>query len=219
MRKILYTAIIGNYDRLFPVPPKLSKGWKLRCFTDQEALQCNRWEIVKVSSDGLPDVAMSRKIKILSHQYVKEADISIWIDGAIKVIGSLDDFVERFPGSNFVISRHPDRNCVYEEMDACVKHKKADPSKIVVQRKKYLEMGFPANFGLAQAGVILRRNTERVAEVNSLWWGFTVRFGTWRDQITFPLVMRILDFNPKMVSKNLISSYFQQKVGHKGIYL
>lgn len=167
----------------------------------------------------MPPAAASKKIKILSHKYLEDAETSVWIDGSIQVTGPLDNFICDFMDQEFVVALHPDRVCVYEEMDTIVASGKADPEKIELQRKAYRENNFPEGFGLAGCGVILRRNCPSVQKLNEEWWRLTALFETWRDQLTFPVAIANLDYHPNLASKESVWKYFRQARGHCGAFL
>jgi hypothetical protein len=217
VKKVLYTAIIGNYDRLFPVPLNLRMDWDLRCFTDQQ-VQSDCWEIIEVDRGEMSSVALARKIKILSQEYIPDADISIWIDASRQVIRSLNAFADNLGPEDFVCIRHPQRDCVYQEMDVCLKQKKAHPARIAVQKKDYSRMGIPAHGGLQHTGVLLRRQSAKCAEINNLWWTLTDRYATWRDQLTLPVAFSRLNYRPKTLDSGAIKKFTIQRVSHKGIF-
>jgi len=217
-KKIVYTAIVGNYDKLIPIRAEYRKGWELRCFVDQVNFKSDIWKIIEVARCGLSNLALARKIKILSNSFVRDGDISLWIDASMEVIASLNDYAALFPKEDFVAVSHPDRKCTYDEMDACIVHKRAYPEKIDIQRKKYLEMGFPRNYGLIESQVLLRKNNPQITALNNLWWQLLVEFETWRDQVTLPLALWKLQYVPQIIPWDLKSKFFIQKKIHKGIY-
>ena len=215
MRKIIYTAIMGNYDRLLPIPEEYRRGWEAVCYTDQKHLKRGSWELVQISDPDLLGAGLSKKIKILSHLYAM-ADVSLWVDASLKVLGPLDEVAGYFAKDRLTLLRHPERNCVYEEMDACIALKKADPAKIELQRAKYRKMGFPENFGLFKAGILARWQTPEVIALNDQWWKETRIYKTWRDQLTLPLALWKLNFTPKVISDYFTRRYFKQMKVHRG---
>ena len=185
----------------------------------------DRWEIIEVDREGISAVALARKIKILSHYYLDDADLSIWIDGSLEVVGDLNDLTGRFGKKDFVLFEHPRRNCVYQEFQACQLKKKADPKILEKQKKAYLEMKVPAGGGLAMTGLLMRRKSDQTRELNECWWKYTRDFKTWRDQLTLPLACWELNWKPdwelnwkpEILDHKLSKNYFRQVVFHKGI--
>ncbi len=216
MKKVVYTAIIGKYDPLREIPERFRRGWELRCFTDQD-LKADGWEIIEVCPVGMPKVALARKIKILSHYYLDDADIFLWVDGSLQIVGDLNRFMDRFAREEFVLFRHPRRSCVYEEIQACRRKAKAAPGPLKRQEAAYRDMGYPVNEGLMMTGFLFRRKTPWVERLNEEWWKLTALFGTWRDQLTLPLACRQIGWGPKILDYPLAGAYFRQKAFHKGI--
>lgn len=187
-RKICYTAITGDYDKL-KEPTVVTNGWRYICFTDSK-IESNTWEIVNIPSElmELSNVKKQRMLKICPNRYLPNYDECIWIDGNITVQCNLNDFVEDNCKGNFCTVTHPMRNCIYDECDV-VKKGNIDTSEHTEAIKKKLKLrGFPANNGLAETNLIYRKNTN---DVNRLCdeWGFQMLVnGTHRDQLMFNFV-------------------------------
>ena len=50
--------------------------------------------------------------------------------------------------------------------------------------QRYTREGFPANYGLVDTAVLLRRHTPKVEEFCRLWWQ-QLQIGSRRDQLSF----------------------------------
>ena len=120
MRKIIYTAISGDYDNLKD-PAIITKGWEYICYTNNKSLRSNIWNIKYLDSLTTKE---QRKLKIVTpFNY----DICIWIDGSIRINCNLDKFIEQYHSKGyFTLMKHPQRGCVYEEAEACIKRGKDD---------------------------------------------------------------------------------------------
>jgi Protein of unknown function (DUF616) len=126
----------------------------------------------------------SRAPKILSHQFC-ETDCSIWLDGNLALRVNPVRLVETWLGEyDFAVFRHPERNCIYEEALNCIGYGADDPELIKRQVSKYANEGFPKNFGLAEANVIVRRHSRDVIEFNKAWWS-EYCIHCVRDQLSF----------------------------------
>ena len=91
------------------------------------------WTIIYIEDDfNLGNTLLSRKIKILGHPVINEKyDVSIWVDGAIQVRGSIKCFLEEYcclDKVNMACFRHRMRNCAYDEAVACIIHRKQTKS-------------------------------------------------------------------------------------------
>ncbi|HEX8167600.1 MAG TPA: glycosyltransferase domain-containing protein [Beijerinckiaceae bacterium] len=189
MRKAAYTFIIGNYDVLKP-PAVVTKGWDYICFTDQGDIQPDGWQVRvaerRIEDAGLDDKRFAMKHMILFHEFLKGYDLSVSVGGQIQIACDLNEFARQnfAPDSDMLISRHPHRDCVYEEAAACKVLGKDDPVVIDRQMQRYREAAYPAHNGLYETGVIARRHDrENLKRMCSNWYQELLR-GSARDQLS-----------------------------------
>jgi hypothetical protein len=175
--KILYTCITGNYDSLIPI--KKQAGWRYICFTDNPKLRSGVWEIVLIKSEP----KIFRKVKLVPHQFLPQHEVSIWTDGNIELLWNLDFLIA---GNEFCTMRHPDRNNIYDEAQACIRLKKDDEKIIREQMAAYLADGYKGK-GLIGSGVIIRKNTAENKAFGLAWWN-EVQLWSVRDQLSFNYV-------------------------------
>jgi len=90
-------------------------------------------------------------------------------------------------GADIAVFAHAERYCLYQEAAHCIHRHKDDPEVIRRQVSRYTQEGVPANYGLAECSILLRRHTKQVREFNELWWN-EILAGSVRDQISFPYV-------------------------------
>lgn len=133
---------------------------------------------------------MNAKIyKIMPHLFF-EHEITVYMDGNIKFNPTVDvtDFVREFLGRNdMAVFGHPVRDCAYLEALACIYGNLDDADLILSQMNQYRHDGFPDHYGLAECGIIIRRNNAKVKRFNEAWWAQVCRYSS-RDQISFPYV-------------------------------
>jgi hypothetical protein len=86
-------------------------------------------------------------------------------------------------GHDACFFKHSQRNCVYQEGRACITLRKDDPIVIRAQLAGYRAAGYPALNGLCENGIILRRNTPRINQLNEAWWMEITRHSL-RDQLS-----------------------------------
>jgi hypothetical protein len=79
---------------------------------------------------------------------------------------------------------HPERDCTYDEAEACIRHGKDRPEVIREHIARIRADGFPAHAGLVSAGFMLRRNTPPVQALCEAWWA-QLASGSIRDQLSF----------------------------------
>lgn len=178
----VYTAIFGGYDRL--MIPWVSQTEKGFCLTDSEEVS-GYW---KKMSAKVPDMDLCRKArwaKTHSHILFPDDEITIWIDGSVRLRVDIGEIAKELLGdADVAMFRHSVRRCIYQEANACIEFKKDCPEIIEKQMASYRKIGFPENYGLVASGIVIRRNCEEVAEMNEMWWG---EIGSWskRDQLSF----------------------------------
>ncbi len=188
MRKVIYTALMGDIDFLQP-PGAVGPGWECICFSDRPQ-QCPGWETIVVapSDRHLVPRRASRQLKILSHVYLPQADVVFWMDANMTIACDLDAVVEahlsRYDLATF---QHPERDCIYDEAVAVVESGKDDPDVVNQQVARYRQEGYPPHNGLANCCVLLRRHTNAVKLFNKLWWR-ELTLGSQRDQLSFNYV-------------------------------
>jgi hypothetical protein len=110
---------------------------------------------------------------------------SLWIDAGFSVVGDIDEYIGAYlHDADMLCFVHPDRDCIYDESEACVAAGFASQSEADRQIAKYREHGMPAHFGLIASGSLYRKHTDRVAELDDLWYAETMA-GTSHDQLGF----------------------------------
>ena len=196
-KKVVYTSVFGNYDDV--VEPKLPEGWDWKCFSEQNSLP--------IYEDNMRN---AKRYKILPHRFLKEYEISIYIDGNYIIKRDVNELVDRYLNDvNAVFHNHNSqpaydkRNCIYDEAKTILmfgeknmkitpergmKNYKDNPEIIVNQMKRYTNDNYPEQNGLITGGVILRRHNEKdCIKVMEDWWK-EIRYGSKRDQLSFNYV-------------------------------
>ena len=184
---VVYTAIFGDFsDRLY-APQVVDPGIRYLAFVDtDEPHTHNGWQCVPPSFRHADPRRQARQHKLLPHLLFPGVRHSIWIDGCFTPCGDFRDLVRMYLSSNVHICtfKHCERNCVYQELEACLRLRKDRPGLMRRQIDRYRQEGYPHNNGLAETGVMLRAHTPEVKEFNELWWDELSR-GSVRDQLSF----------------------------------
>lgn len=187
MKKVvIYTAISGAYDNLYKIPNKLRK-YKFICFSDTYSGNINGWEVTAFPNEGLDNVRKCRDVKIRPQIYLKDYDISVWVDANIAFKVTLIDEIEAFIKSRDLIKvfEHPSRDCIYSEADFCIKKGKDAPSIIKKQMNFYSSISYPENNGLIESNVIIRNhNNPLIIKCMNDWWSMVSNYSR-RDQLSF----------------------------------
>jgi len=185
---IVYTCITGGYDNLSS-PSIASPGVRYLCFADNPISAPPPWEVIVIDSLPLDAKDSNRYIKMHPHLFLPDHDVSLYVDGSIKILGDVIRFIEDNLQSSESIFfyEHPKRDCIYSEAMACAYYGHEWIWNIKRQMRRYQQEGFPARQGLFEAGVILRRNTAEIAELMRLWW-IEYQTGVKRDQLSLTVV-------------------------------
>lgn len=188
-KKVVYTCIHGRYDTLRD-PKFVNPDWDYICFTDQ-VFTSNVWEIREIPKDCLQEnkKKVQRKLKILPNRYLKQYDTSIWIDGNLELLVDPEILVRNSANNFFSTLAHPQRNCLYDELDACESMGKDSHDMINEIRTMLYRERYPKNNGLAQTNLIIRNHLDDGA--NSLcehWWSYVKKYSH-RDQTIFNYVL------------------------------
>ena len=188
MKIVCYTCITGGYDALLQ-PSLLNIGIDFICFSDIAIANSLAWKIRPIPKElsYLSNVKKQRIIKICPHRYLKEYDISIWVDGNIQVVGDMLKFANEydFEKTSLYTRIHPQRNCIYKEAQACIAIKKDLKQTIEAQVNRYKLEGYPENAGMYETGVILRKHNDMKCQLVCNLWASELLKGSHRDQLSF----------------------------------
>lgn len=191
-KRVIYTCITGNYDRL-PLHEHVNSESYYVCFTDNtELLRLKRygvWQIRPLQFSELDNTRNQRWHKTHPHVLFPEYEESIFQDANITMrSGWIFEEIEKRK-SDLLIPIHFERDCIYDEIQAVIEAKK-DDEIIVKQMENYLkEDNFPFHYGLNETNLIYRRHNEpKIKDINENWWNF-IRNYSKRDQLSLSYVL------------------------------
>lgn len=197
----IYTVVVGKYDHIFE-PYYVNPNADYFIFTDQNIDKDSIWKKVDITLydeyNQLSNMMLSRKIKLLSHIYLNEYDYTVYIDGNIRIISDLSNYINQMNQYIFAAHTHAVRDCVYLEGNSCILAKKSNKDLIVKQLSKYKNEKFPEHFGLFQNSIIIRRKSKMLVNIEKEWWNETKATNT-RDQLSLPYVLWKLDIPLNMI--------------------
>ena len=182
MKKLIYTVHYGNYDNLWE-PTFITYGWDYIVVTDNRYLKSSFWNVMYYK-ETLPPWLMARKVFILHNMLFSEYDLSIFIGGQYQVVNYLDSFIRNKQGKSIYLMGHPERSCIWEELDACLYHKKISRGQHKEVKRLFTRDKIPRNYGMVQTGVMIRNhNDESLTEFTNQWYDNTKKM--YRDQLSF----------------------------------
>lgn len=209
---VVYSALFGDTDRLWSVPPIVVPGAEYVVFTEKARREVGLWthsfswdrpavipgteevsppsrsweqRIVKTSYEPRK---MARYYKTMAHKVLRGADVSVWVDANVRLLLLPWIAAEQWIGKGDLATfGHPNRNCLFKEARTCRRLRIGDARQIAAQVKTYQEAGMPRDWGLAETRCVIRRHTKRMAKLNEMWWEQIQKHSV-RDQISFPFV-------------------------------
>jgi len=186
----VYTAILGSIgDQLHP--PVKAAGVDYVAFVEPalaEQKELQGWQLRPARWPRPDRRRQARQHKCLAHELFPLATYTLWVDGCLTPRQDLQQMVSRLLNvADLAMFEHMERNCAYQEVEACLRLRKDDPQLMRDQLADYRRQGYPHNNGLAETTAVLRRHTARISEFNQAWWE-EIRAKSVRDQLSVDYV-------------------------------
>lgn len=184
-RRVIYTAILAGSDVL-NTPLYVDKSCDYVCFTDSTELQSAFWRIVRITPPaGANRYMVAKAIKVLGADLLSGFEESIWMDGSVLLKRDPWLLIDgQFGHCDFAFMKHPNRNCIFEEIEACAVQGKDDHANLESVRLRLIDAGYPQNNGLISGGFIYRRHQAQVKQLFRDWMQNIGKFSR-RDQLSF----------------------------------
>lgn len=191
-RTVVYTAVTADYDLIYR-PRSIDDGFEYVLISESASRE-TIWQFRPLVKKLENDVLTNRYHKLFPHKIFPDANYSIYLDGNIGIIGSLQNLMNEFIGSKAAIGvfRHSARNTVAEEIDACLLLDKFDTEDKLLFRNQYtyfIANGMPIKQRLSDNGVIFRwhGHPDIPKSMDDWWW--QLNHFTKRDQLSLPYVV------------------------------
>lgn len=192
-RIAIYTSIFGSYDSLNE-PVILPDNCDFYVITDLEVNNESSWKKIHVNLDeyGLENennVTKNRFFKMFPDKLFPEYSFSIYVDGNVKIITDLTEFINNMNSYGLSMHLHSSRKCIYKEINVCIKKKKDTKENLEKSLEHITKNGMPKEYGLLEAPVIVREHNNPVCKkiMNEWWWEFITY--SRRDQLSLPYVL------------------------------
>lgn len=185
---VCYTALVGPYDDL-KSPSYVSPDWDYVCFTDQPfGDQVGVWKIRPLEKVIENDpTRTNRWHKMHPHILFPDHDISVYLDSNIEIIGAhlKTKLKDLFHGVNLIaLPVHPFRDCVYDEIDACIGCRSDRLSLLQANAHVLRKSSYPEKNGLYENNLIIRKHNDPLLITLTLeWWDMLYRYSK-RDQLS-----------------------------------
>lgn len=189
---VAYTCITGGYDELL-TPLLTSDSLDYIAFSDNDKLHSDTWKIKSIDKlVGVFDNYINRYYKLQPKIIFPDYDFSIYVDGNVQIISDVSMLysIARESKVGIAMHKHVERDCLYDEGEACILHKRGNSTQIQKQMQKYENSGMPRHFGLLEATIIVVDLKNPVAtEIMGQWWDEFNYWKSGRDQLAFPYVL------------------------------
>lgn len=185
----VYTAIFGNYD----TPPVLhytDPALDYILYTDQQdCVAPAPWQVRVVPAAFVDPQMDARRIKVLSHLFLHDYDVSVWVDGNFTVETLSRDFIiDMVNRAPVALCRHQFRNCIFDEAVEIMSRQLDAATPVLNQIQYYQARQFPAQLGLHATGFMVRNHRDQhTLKMNMRWWELLSTFSK-RDQLSFDYV-------------------------------
>lgn len=209
----IYTCITGGYETPTDGFEK-KEGFDYYLFSDVP-ISTKSWQncITNFNTDQISSVKKQRYIKTHPHIVLKDYDLVVWIDANTDINDKLYKYIEENRDNVITFKKHPDRDCIYEEIKEVVLRGKEGRELGESIYNLYTFKGFPTHYGLYETNVIVSHpKDERVQNLFERWWEEIYR-GSHRDQLSLNYVIwkykfsdfisdrKTMDFKPKFHRK------------------
>jgi len=214
-RVVIYTALFGPSDGLIE-PPVEIENCDFVCYTDNKKITSSIYKVIYC--EPLNDSIRAAKIyKILPHKFLPEYKYSLWIDGNVQLKPQdIYHFViDNLKAEPIAFLKNPERDCIYDEMGACIKQKKDDPRIMEKQIDYYRKQNYPEHNGLISGGVILRKHMDPRGTKHDEDWCDQVQKFSRRDQLSFNYVAWKNNMRYKEIDLFLWDNTYFKIIPHK----
>lgn len=200
MKKFLIVTSITNDRDTLVDPPDRFDNCDYVAYVDKK-YDVKIWEQKNIYNFSGIDKYNHRRnakpYKILSTLMFPEYEYIIWEDGNHQLKKNPQLMIDEYGDNEFYLFKHPDRECAYDEIKACINWKLDDTYNLHGQYNLYRYNGFPSNYGLFELSTFMVKNTFNVKELQLMWYEQINRFSS-RDQISFPYCIWKKDIRDKI---------------------
>lgn len=129
---LVYTALMGDYEKLSEQPIIGASSARFVCYTDNPDLRSDEWEVLyRRPSMAWDPTRAARKIKILGTKETRSARSSLWIDNRVILLRPPEEFVPTWlDGCDVALPLHSYRETVEDEFAAVLSEGFDVPSRV-----------------------------------------------------------------------------------------
>ncbi len=196
------TSIFGGKDNLREIKEKVD-GIDYFCFSDQDFLS-ETWKVVKrdgfSNRDNYTSRVNAKVYRILPFIFLPDYNYYVWVDGnhspknnILRLIAEMEN-----QEKEFAFFAHNERNCVYDEIEAC-RNIRVDVSYLLDKQKDfYQKQNYPIKNGLFETPGFAFKKTSKTINLMLSWWEQINMFSS-RDQISLPFCLWKANIEPMII--------------------
>ncbi|MDT2599294.1 DUF616 domain-containing protein [Enterococcus hulanensis] len=189
----VYTCVVGGYDKVSD-PTIINENIDYFIFSDHN-IQSRIWNQISIPSQLLElgnNTLINRYLKFHPQELFDGYDYVIYVDGNVQVSSDITPLLKYTKNRlGVAFHSHGYRDSIYDEVEVLIKVvKRGDPDKLTKQIAGYRQEGFPDNYGLPEATIILTDLSNNMAiTFFTQWWEEFLKSQSLRDQIALPYVL------------------------------
>jgi hypothetical protein len=192
VRRCVYTALIGGYEKLNEQPFARQSEIPFICLTDDPSLRSETWRLRLVAPlFAMDPIRSQREFKLKPHVYLSEWDASLYIDNTVILSAPPEAVFERYCASpGLALARHSFRETLLDEFLEVSRLGFDDQGRIFEQLNHYTidqpeilkEMPY-------WGGILLRDHADAaVCAFGDIWMAHVLRYSR-RDQLSLNMAL------------------------------
>ena len=168
--------------------------WEYILFTNLDIVS-DSWTVRKIDLPNKDYVISAKMIKWLTNEYLPEFDIVCWIDAYCQINSEyknlLDSSVKKLKAAAvpLFIKAHPVRHCIYDEVNACIAHRKVSLQMYNKVKGFLKDHDMPHEYGLYETNLMLKYNNHPKVIKLSKEVMHHIYTLTYRDQLVLTYVL------------------------------
>lgn len=188
-RVAVYTCIAGDYDELLE-PSSTESDVDYFCFSDRQFVHSGKWKLLPLPAAHGDSVLDSRFVKMHPHLLFPEHSCSVYVDGSVCIRGMISRLVRSaLRDGVLAMYAHPFRDCIYDEAKECAALGYDWYWHIRDQMNRFAAAGFPHQYGLFEAGILIRKHHDpHLVSLMEMWWR-EFQGGVRRDQLSLSFLL------------------------------
>jgi len=211
----VYTVLIGSHDRISHFPSTIP-GLAGFLFTDQDLPSTYRgWHVVRLELPTLHSpTIISRTVKYSSNQLFPYSPYSLYIDSSFQFGPGFVDLIPRAVSSEITLFVHPSRQCVSQEIQACLNTSKLSPHSAQQVNKLLATYLSYSDNTLYATGMLAFSHSSLRLTMMSEEMLFLVNTVCTRDQVVLPYLLRKYSIDVSTIKESIYNNQYACPLPH-----